>query len=112
MHRLPVVFALVFAAFAALQWNDPDPLTWISLYGAAALLCLLACRGRLRRIPAGVSVAAYVLGAAWIWPAHFEGLGGTMEGHPAVEEARESIGLLLCALAVGASFFMQRKRGG
>ena len=36
--------ALALAAFlfsVAVQFNDPDPLRWVAVYGAAAIVCLL-----------------------------------------------------------------------
>ncbi len=36
MRVFAAVCALLFAAAAAVQWNDPDPAIWIALYGAAA----------------------------------------------------------------------------
>ena len=60
-----IVLALIFGAFAAVQYNDPDPLTWIAIYG-----CL----------------------------EEFQGLTGKMDSRPGVELARESLGLIICAL--------------
>ncbi|BDA78638.1 hypothetical protein LPTSP3_g15680 [Leptospira kobayashii] len=41
-----VVFALLFFTSAALQYNDPDPIHWIFIYGLAAILCSLAVAGK------------------------------------------------------------------
>jgi hypothetical protein len=34
-----IVMGLVFVLSAAVQYNDPDPLPWILIYGAAAVVC-------------------------------------------------------------------------
>lgn len=36
MRAFALVAALLFGTAAAVQWNDPDPLAWILLYGGAA----------------------------------------------------------------------------
>lgn len=57
--------AVVFAVFAALQYNDPDPVQWMALYGAAAACCaVVAIRGAL-----DFRFALAVLAAAGIWAA-------------------------------------------
>ena len=38
---LGFVFAILFAIGAVLQYNDPDSLHWIIVYGIAALVSLL-----------------------------------------------------------------------
>lgn len=55
------VMAVLFAVSAALQYNDPDPLGWALIYGAAAIACVQAGRHRRDWIaPALVLVAALV----------------------------------------------------
>jgi hypothetical protein len=55
------VMGLLFLLALAVQYNDPDPLRWMLIYGAAAACCGLALRGDGSgdwRIPAVVAVAA------------------------------------------------------
>ena len=42
------VFLVVFLLCVAVQWNDPDPVGWMAIYGAAALCCVLFA---LRKLP-------------------------------------------------------------
>ena len=35
---MPGAMAAMFAAAALLQYNDPDPVRWVLVYGAAAVL--------------------------------------------------------------------------
>jgi hypothetical protein len=84
--------ALAFAAFAAVQWNDPDPWGWLAVYLLGSAACILAWsrpRGLIPGVVLGVSaVWALTLipdvdwGAAWM----------------PQEAAREAGGLLLLAL--------------
>ncbi len=41
MKAIHIVFALLMLSFAALQWNDPDRVIWISIYLATALMACL-----------------------------------------------------------------------
>jgi hypothetical protein len=53
------LMAALFAAAAALQYNDPDPIQWAVLYGAAAVACVQVGRHRWHQIlPIVVGLAA------------------------------------------------------
>lgn len=81
--------------------NDPDPLPWVSLYGAAAVACVLGWwRPGHWGFPALVAVAS----AAWaaslapgvVGHVRFGEMFGAFEMESvAVEEAREMYGLLI-----------------
>lgn len=95
------LMAVLFGIAAGLQYNDPDPLRWMAIYGVAGLACLFA--GRLPRpAPAIIGLAALawaavlapgVIGRVSIGEL-FESYA--MKSEP-VEEAREMGGLLLVA---------------
>ncbi|MEK6781851.1 MAG: transmembrane 220 family protein [Bacteroidota bacterium] len=42
MKTLHISFATLFTAFTLVQFNDPDPLLWIFMYGAMVAVCILA----------------------------------------------------------------------
>jgi hypothetical protein len=97
--------SLLFAFAAAVQVNDPDPIRWIAIYGAACALSLVVS---FRRRPMPVAALA-VLAAAMTWAAliAFGGPAASDYGHmfdtwemksPSVEEAREASGLLIVAV--------------
>ena len=93
----------IFALCVVLQWNDPDPLAWMAVYGAAAVLGVLAAEGRAPRAALG---ALMLVCAGWmvvLWPGVVEfarrgdlGLiAASMKAEqPWIEEAREFGGLL------------------
>lgn len=92
----------LFLLSVLVQWNDPDPVRWVAIYGAALAICLVvAFRGR---IPAAAPLLVMVVAVVWSL--------ATMGGGPAanayshmfdawemksmpVEEAREAAGLLI-----------------
>ena len=101
MRILTGAMAILFLFAAAVQYNDPDPLRWMAIYGLAALTCGLSLVGRLPRL-APVAVGLAALGwAATLAPGVvgrvsvgdlFESYA--MKSEP-VEEAREMGGLLI-----------------
>lgn len=103
MRVSTVVMGLLFLLALVAQYNDPDPLGWMAIYGAAAVACLLLLGGRLPRwLPAFVGLVALIW-AATLAP----GVVGRVApgdlfrevtmASPAIEEAREMIGLLIVA---------------
>lgn len=95
------LMAALFLIAVAVQYNDPDPLRWMAIYGLAALACLLTLRGRLPRLAPILIGLAALAWAATIAPGVvgrvsvgdlFESYA--MKSEP-VEEAREMSGLLI-----------------
>jgi hypothetical protein len=95
--------AILFLFAVAVQYNDPDPLRWMAIYGLAALACGLWLARRLPRwMPAVVGISA--LGwAATLAPGVVGrvSIGDLFESYAMksapVEEAREMGGLLIVA---------------
>ncbi len=103
MRAAAAVMGLLFLLAVAVQYNDPDPLQWMAIYGAAALACLLAVRGRLPRwLPAVVGVIALGWAAALAPRVVGQVAPGDLFREAgmatlAIEEAREMLGLLIVA---------------
>lgn len=96
---LAAFFALAYLSFVALQYNDPDPALWMAIYGIAALLCFGVVAGKTKPAILWAAAVLYTIGAVFAWPEKFEGVqigGGDIKN---IEEARESLGLLLCTLS-------------
>lgn len=53
---------LLFVVAAALQYDDGNPLLWIAVYGAAALLCVMFGIGKFPAIAGSVFAAACLIG--------------------------------------------------
>lgn len=99
MRLLSGILALVLVFFAYLQLDDPDPHVWMPIYLVGALWPAIAALAPDRyavrrpvRIGAWLSLAGFLAGFLWLAPTI-----GRDWIH--VEEARESIGFLLCAVA-------------
>lgn len=116
VRALTVLIGVFFLLAVVVQYNDPDPLRWMAIYGAAAVACLLLLRGGLPRwLPALVGLVALVW-AATLTP----GVVGQVApgdlfrevkmASPAVEEAREMIGLLIVAVWMLVLFVVAPRR--
>jgi hypothetical protein len=95
------LFLLMFAFSVIVQVNDPDPLAWMAIYGAAAVACLLSLGGRL---PWWFAVVTGLVALAWaatiaprvIGQVPFMDMFAEFEMKDiGVEESREMYGLLL-----------------
>ncbi|ARK12622.1 transmembrane 220 family protein [Fibrivirga algicola] len=100
---LPLIFAFLFVLFAAVQYNDPDPQVWVPIYGFAAMACIMAFARVGQVWFFGGMAVLYGVAAAYQWPPAFEGFLLNEVGMKTVniELARESGGLLICAIAMG-----------
>jgi uncharacterized membrane protein YfcA len=108
--------AALFAISIAVQWNDPDPLSWMAIYGVAAALAGAAAAGYL---PFRLNAAALVLFLAlfFIWlPSLADARGEAFQSfqmRAAIdEEPREAVGLALCALWSGIQTWAARRSRG
>ena len=94
------IMLLMFLFSAAVQFNDPDPLTWIAIYCAAATVCALEIR---RRLPGWTPVAIAVIAIVWAGSIHYRARDVPISSLFAawemqdlrIEEAREMYGLAI-----------------
>lgn len=97
------LMGLLFFVSAALQYNDPDPLRWVALYGSAGAACLLRRAGRMAWLFPALVGAVALIWAAGLAPhvlpsMRFGDLFETMKAAtPAIEENRELLGILIVA---------------
>ncbi|CAM3446105.1 transmembrane 220 family protein [Pontibacter korlensis] len=86
---------LIFLSFVAVQYNDPDPLIWMGIYGIAALLCFLSAANKVPPSVLWLAAILFAIGGVYMWPERYEGIsigGGDIKN---IEEARESLGLFM-----------------
>lgn len=98
-----VFFFLMFTLSVLVQFNDPDPVRWAAIYGAAALVCLASLLARQVRRPALVVGAVAFVWALTIAPrvigkVNPASMFSAWEmKNSGIEESREMYGLLLIA---------------
>jgi hypothetical protein len=112
LRILATLMGVYFVSAAVLQYNDPDPVQWMAIYGAAALACGLALVQRLWR---WYAVGVAVVAAGWaatlapgvigrVAPRDLFAAPGMLT--PGVEEAREMLGLVIVVVWMGLLAWM------
>lgn len=110
MKIVNLVLAVMFLAFAFVQINDPDPVLWILIYGAMAVICIMAAFRYYHKIAMLILLAAFAVYAFILLPGMREWLAqddrsvlfddiAKME-HLYIEEAREFLGLMICIVVL------------
>jgi hypothetical protein len=103
------ILAALFVVFTYVQFNDPDPERWVTLYGMVAGLSLL--HGFWKPLP---YVTVALMGLCLIWALTLipgmlewfssddksEMLGHMMDDKPYIEQTRELGGLLIASAAL------------
>jgi hypothetical protein len=110
MKIVNLVLAVMFLAFAFVQINDPDPVLWILIYGAMAVICVMAAFQYYRKWAMFFLLGAFVIYAFLLLPGMREWLAQPDRSvlfddiakmqHPYVEEAREFLGLMICMVVL------------
>ena len=101
MTRLNAILAVVFVLSAVVQFNDPDPIIWLSIYGMAMAGCVAWHLGRLPLMGARIAgvgglVGAVLLGVTGSSGADLSGIAmGWSMNSLASEEVREAGGLFI-----------------
>jgi hypothetical protein len=117
MKVFNLVFLLVFLFSAIIQYNDPDPFLWISIYMYGAVFCWLALRNKY--FPKAYIIGSiFYLGYAvylfftkdgvldWITKHNAENIAATMKAEtPWIEDTREFFGLILLIVALAVNYF-------
>ena len=96
---IAVIFSLLFIISAGLQFNDPDPLLWIIIYGIATMFSGLFVMGKLPS-----KVLLFIVGLAFTgfivsFPETLEGFEVGKGDPKNIEEGREAFGLLIIAIS-------------
>jgi hypothetical protein len=112
MIVINIIFIILFILSAVLQYNDPDPYIWITLYLYSALLCWLAIRKIYKKALFIVGIIVYATYAAyllfdsdgvisWMSDHNAENIVQSMKAtKPWIEETREFFGLLIMLFAL------------
>ncbi len=96
---ISVVLALFFVGLCIVQLGDPDPVTWILIYGYMVVLLMLNVWKKLPKVASALPMIAAIVGAVMLWPVESQAAATHLESRSAFEWTRESLGLSLCAIA-------------
>ncbi len=118
MRYIALVFGLIFLLFTYWQFNDPDPVWWVTIYLVAAYASFLAFQGKYNLELFAVLAVLYLASAvnSWLQMTAWEGFvsEGTGLAMKSINQelARESVGIGICALAMVVFWvmgYLQRK---
>jgi len=109
MKYFNLFLALLFALFALVQLNDPDPWGWVALYGFVAIVSAFAAFRHYHKYILYLGLGVVLIWMATLLPDFINwikmgmpAITGSMKAEsPHVELTREFLGLLLCGLALG-----------
>jgi len=119
MRIVNFLLAVMFLLFAFVQINDPDPVIWILIYGAMAILSIMAIFEFYPKKFLIVFIVLYLAYSIVYIPGVLEWLRhdnksalfdevAKME-HLYIEESREFLGLMIC-VAVQVFYLIRSRR--
>ena len=116
MKIVSLVLAALFFTSAAVQFNDPDPLFWVTLYGATGVIAVFAAFDRYNPWIILLGMAACAYEAYVFFPGFYtwvtDGMPSITESmqaeSPYIEMVREFLGIIITLAAL--TFFYIRAR--
>lgn len=110
MKIVNLFLAVMFVVFAFVQINDPDPVIWILIYGAMAVICVLAAFGYYySKIMVAILIIYFAYSLTNL-PSILEWLKQDDKSmlfdniakmqHLYIEESREFLGLFICIIVL------------
>ena len=108
------ILAMLWLVFVVVQFNDPDPIIWMLMYGLVVVVCAMAAMNKYSKPLILIGIAASLIWAATLFPAvvdYFlnhrsnEILEHMSPDKIFIEEARECFGLILAALVLIWKYF-------
>lgn len=109
---LNYLFIALLVVSAALQWNDPDPILWVTVYLSGAYICWSNIFGlsHFRLIFLGGYYVFLTILLLQNFPLVFEGFLQGEKPSIEIEKTRETGGIIIAILFTGISSIMAWKR--
>ncbi len=112
MKIVHIIIIALFALFAIVQWNDPDPLGWILLYLTVAISAGLHLAKICFPVLPAAGAMICLFGLLFLIPDFFGWIGagmpsitGSMKAEsPHIELVREFLGFLIAGIALAGYF--------
>lgn len=112
------LISVLFLLFAIVQWNDPDPYTWIALYLFVALVPILYVRIMLVPSLIFAIMVPLIVKLGFLVPDVLEWIdqgmptiAATMQAEsPHIELVREFFGIVICLIVLGFYYSKVKKR--
>jgi hypothetical protein len=107
--NINIFLFVLFGLFAIAQFNDPDPLSWVSIYGIVALISIVYNYKEIPRLPIFIISLLIFIYAGYHFAFFIEYLqienknelfGEMVYEKPYLEGTREFLGLTMAGLAL------------
>jgi hypothetical protein len=116
MRIFSYITGVIFLLFSVAQLNDPDLLIWVIAYLIPAIVAFLFTHRKFSKILIFALAIGYLIACVTTFPPSFQewihaeekakSIGMNL---PGIEEARESVGLLICGLVLAFYGFKTKK---
>ena len=110
---LGILFSLIFLLFTYWQFNDPDPILWVPIYGVATYVSFQAFRGMVNK---ELTLVLFVLSTfagiqLWVEMTAWEGFmtDGLAMKTMNQELAREAFGLWIASFSFALYYLLEKK---
>jgi hypothetical protein len=118
MKVINIILTVLFALFAIVQFNDPDPWLWVAIYGLVAGVSGFAIYQKYSKGVIYTGIAICVIGLGILFPELINwirmGMPNIAEGmkaeKPHIEFTREFGGLGMSLVVLLFHFFQMRKK--
>ncbi len=119
---MKIIYALlttILFSFVIVQYNDPDPILWVPIYGYGTVLLAMATAGKYHRVATMIGIIGYSIGAIYLFPSviewiekeHGQNLMQRMaDSKMYIEETRECGGLIIAAIFLIFSFLQHKSK--
>ena len=117
MRLFSYFLGIVFTLFAVVQFNDPDYIIWICLYLIPAAVALTFTHRKPNKWLLLILAISFLIGSVELFPPSIkdwisaeeeaQSLGMKL---PGIEEARESLGLFICFIAMTFFWFKAKQK--
>jgi hypothetical protein len=108
-----IFFTLTFILFTYWQFNDPDPILWVPIYGVATYVSFQAFRGFVNK---EIMIVLFILSTCagiqqWVEMTAWEGFmtDGLAMKTMNQELAREAVGLWIASFSFAIYYFLEKK---
>jgi hypothetical protein len=110
---LGILFSIVFLLFTYWQFNDPDPILWVPIYGVATYVSFQAFRGLVNKELLAVLFVLSAMAGLQLWMEMTAWEGFMTDGLAMKtmnqELAREAVGLWIASLSFAIYYLLEKK---
>ncbi|MEY3646449.1 MAG: hypothetical protein RL127_1157 [Bacteroidota bacterium] len=109
-----ILFTIIFTLFTYWQFNDPDPILWVPVYGSAVYVSIQAIRGKVNHELLTVMFVLSTMAGIQLWTEMTAWEGFMTDGLAMKtmnqELAREAVGLWIGSFALIVFYSLEKRK--